>query len=571
MKNIIDLVRRLKISPIALVFLLFSASTLFAANAIIYPKYTIGSGDGSGNQATVNSSGQLQVGGSVTANNASVGVNGAAAPTSSTQVGILVGANLQPVSSSNPAPISAASLPLPTGAATSAKQPALGTAGTASSDVLSVQGIASMTPLLVNGSGSTQPISGTVTANQGGTWSTRLQDGTGTPITSTGGALNVSGTITGSTTSGQTALQTTSITNNSTDATLAVSGYSNVTTCITGTYNTYAGQFQISLDGGVTYPGVIQSTRTDTQTIESTTGNLTNITRCWNTSAAGATNFRLHTTALTSGTATVTQIASSDDLSYIPVAGLSGVNGTAFTTAGFVDIKGADGNVFVRQATASNLNAQAQGAAASGASKSGNPVQVGGVFNTTQPTVTTGQAVEAQATARGAHIVAVGVDNFPVNGVAANNATQSGNPLSVGATAINAAPTVATNGQAAQLNADLEHYLLMRPWANKENIVSGCANITTATNTSLIAAQGAGVKIYMLGFSVSNSGSTTDQLDFTSASGGTRLWSTINPTGGGSNFSLPEPVVTGANAALFVTTAQASTTEKICAVGYIGS
>lgn len=38
---------------------------------------------------------------------------------------------------------------LPTGAATSAKQPALGTAGSASTDVLTVQGIASMTKLLV--------------------------------------------------------------------------------------------------------------------------------------------------------------------------------------------------------------------------------------------------------------------------------------------------------------------------------------------------------------------------------------------------------------------------------------
>lgn len=38
---------------------------------------------------------------------------------------------------------------LPTGAATAAKQPALGTAGTASADVISVQGIASMTPIQV--------------------------------------------------------------------------------------------------------------------------------------------------------------------------------------------------------------------------------------------------------------------------------------------------------------------------------------------------------------------------------------------------------------------------------------
>lgn len=38
---------------------------------------------------------------------------------------------------------------LPTGAATSAKQPALGTAGSAASDVITVQGAASMTKLLV--------------------------------------------------------------------------------------------------------------------------------------------------------------------------------------------------------------------------------------------------------------------------------------------------------------------------------------------------------------------------------------------------------------------------------------
>ena len=45
--------------------------------------------------------------------------------------------------------IDAASLPLPTGASTAAKQPALGTAGTASTDVITIQGIASMTKLLV--------------------------------------------------------------------------------------------------------------------------------------------------------------------------------------------------------------------------------------------------------------------------------------------------------------------------------------------------------------------------------------------------------------------------------------
>src|SRR6185437_12743568 len=82
-----------------------------------------------------------------------------------------VGTSSQPVridpTGTTVQPVSAASLPLPTGAATSAKQPALGTAGTASSDVITVQGIASMTALKIDGSGVTQPVSGTVTANIG--------------------------------------------------------------------------------------------------------------------------------------------------------------------------------------------------------------------------------------------------------------------------------------------------------------------------------------------------------------------------------------------------------------------
>jgi hypothetical protein len=59
------------------------------------------------------------------------------------------------------------------------------------------------------------------------------------------------------------------------------------------------------------------------------------------------------------------------------------------------------------------------GAAASGTAKGGNPVQIGGVFNATQPTATTGQVVEAQSTARGALIVATGVDSFVVTDTAA--------------------------------------------------------------------------------------------------------------------------------------------------------
>lgn len=54
------------------------------------------------------------------------------------------------------------------------------------------------------------------------------------------------------------------------------------------------------------------------------------------------------------------------------------------------------------------------GPVASGSSNADNPIKEGAVFNTTQPTVTTGQIVDIQATARGAQIVAPGVDGFAV-------------------------------------------------------------------------------------------------------------------------------------------------------------
>jgi hypothetical protein len=54
--------------------------------------------------------------------NASVGLTGATAPTSATEIGIIVAGLLQGVSATNPLPISVASLPLPALAATSTKQ-----------------------------------------------------------------------------------------------------------------------------------------------------------------------------------------------------------------------------------------------------------------------------------------------------------------------------------------------------------------------------------------------------------------------------------------------------------------
>lgn len=100
-----------------------------------------------------------------------------------------------------------------TGFATAAKQPALGTAGSSSTDVISVQGIASGTALPISAASLPLPsTAATSTKQSDGTQKTQVVDGSGNVIGATSNALDVniksgasSGAVAqGSTTSGQT-------------------------------------------------------------------------------------------------------------------------------------------------------------------------------------------------------------------------------------------------------------------------------------------------------------------------------------------------------------------------------
>jgi hypothetical protein len=91
-------------------------------------------------------------------------------------------------------PISAAALPLPTGAATAAKQPALGTAGTSSTDVISVQGIASGTALPVSAAALPLPTGAASAANQ---TATQAATGAAVPASARYTGFNASGNLVG--------------------------------------------------------------------------------------------------------------------------------------------------------------------------------------------------------------------------------------------------------------------------------------------------------------------------------------------------------------------------------------
>jgi hypothetical protein len=196
----------------------------------------------------------------------------------------------------------------------------------------------------------------------------------------------------------------------------------------------------------------------------------------------------------------------------------------------------------------------AQGPAASGAAKSGNPVQIGGVFNTTQPTVTTGQVVEAQSTARGALIVATGTDTFVVTGGKTNNSgapgsnnvgvlpavcttaapsyttgnivslstdtsgnlrsavtgtvadasADSGNSVKVGGVARTSNPTAGSSGNRMPLMTDKMGRTVVVSSHVRDLVTTANVSLSTTTETTLMAAAGAGVFLDLVQLVISN-------------------------------------------------------------------
>ena len=140
-----------------------------------------------------------------------------------------------------------------------------------------------------------------------------------------------------------------------------------------------------------------------------------------------------------------------------------------------------------------------------------------------------------------------------------------------GARAENAEPTPTSNGNLTGLAVGLEGKLITLPFANKENMVRGSASQTGTSATTLIAAQGAGVKIYVTGVQCKNSGSTATVVtlnDTETTGSGTVL---IVPTSGGDNEVYQTPLVVSANTALTFIPSAASSTIYCNAQGYSGS
>lgn len=154
-----------------------------------------------------------------------------------------------------------------------------------------------------------------------------------------------------------------------------------------------------------------------------------------------------------------------------------------------------------------------------------------------------------------------------VDGAAASGASVSGNPLFMGARAANAEPTAVTNGQAVGLAADLFGRAINWPYAPKENLLSGAINATGTAANTLTASPGASLKVYMTSLQIGNTGTGTVIATFNDAA--TTIL--VLPGGGGSNIMFPSPLAWAANTAATVTFGTATTTAYASFQGFKGA
>jgi hypothetical protein len=164
-------------------------------------------------------------------------------------------------------------------------------------------------------------------------------------------------------------------------------------------------------------------------------------------------------------------------------------------------------------------------------------------------------------------------------GMAANNATPSGNPLQVGSigTAKGSAPATVTAGNMAALTADTERRLLVN--TTHPNFISANASAVTAT-TQILGLSGSGLSYYISDISFFNNVSTAQTVNLVSSTTAGNACATspviVTPNivfgavaNGTWTLSIQTPIKVAANSALCCK-ASAATSFSCIVSGFIG-
>lgn len=161
--------------------------------------------------------------------------------------------------------------------------------------------------------------------------------------------------------------------------------------------------------------------------------------------------------------------------------------------------------------------------------------------------------------------------NAEVQGDAAHDAAVSGNPVLQGLEARTSNGTAVSNGDAVRAQADSLGRTVVAPYGRHDQLIDGCATATSTTsNIEVIAAQGAGSRIYITEYSVVNESATSVRVDLKTA---TTLKKYIPAPAnfGGSVQGLPTPLRFGDNEAVNFATHASVNNVKLCASGYVAT
>lgn len=250
-----------------------------------------------------------------------------------------------------------------------------------------------------------------------------------------------------------------------------------------------------------------------------------------------------------------------------------------------VDVTRVSGNVTVVQATAANLNATITGSVTVGAGTA----NIGDVdvLTVPAPLSTSGGGTESSALRvtiasdstgvlsvddNGSSLTVdgtVGISGVvDVEGNVAHDGADSGNPAKIGTRARSTVITSVASDDRADAVGTLQGYVVTYPYALPQSSLTGTASSTAATDTAVIAAQGAGVTINVTTITIYNDSTTNTFVNI--KDGSTTRLVIPAPAKGGAMVTLPSPLRLTANTALNFASGSAVTTMYVSAVGFGG-
>jgi len=449
-------------------------------------------------------------------------------------------------------PISAASLPLPAGAATSANQPtaaALGSTTSGQTGNLSLGAVTTASPAYTTGQSNALSLD-------------------------TSGCLRSNGTIpimlTGPTWNSATALNTTTpVISNNNVGTGSICGQISTTTTITGGALT----FEESYDNAISWKSIPTSRLID----PITNANLANpYTLAPSTNQAflvvdsGVTQVRVRLSTVIAGTGTCiiyTTTSPISNLVQVAAGAPIPVTGTFWQATQPVS-----GTVTVQQATAANLNATVSGTVT--ANQGGTwTVQPGNTANTTAWLVTgTGGTFPVTGTFWQATQPVSIAATVAVAGDTANAASDAGNPVKIGGLAKTTNPTAVADGQRVNGLFDKVGKMVVAGALRQLKGVQ-TTTITATTETTIVTAGAAGVFNDLYGLVLANTSATAVNVAIKDATAGTTRVTIQVPAGDTRGFTVPvdSAVVQATAANNWTATLSAAVTSILVTALYVSN